>query len=48
MISTDYAPESARGFRWNDATIGISWPIAPLVISARDASLPAFSPAASA
>jgi len=48
MISTDYVPESARGFRWNDATIGISWPIAPVVISARDASLPAFSPAASA
>ena len=46
MISTDYVPESARGFRWNDPAIGITWPLAPVVISARDASLPAFAPAA--
>jgi len=46
MISTDYVPESFRGFRWNDPAIGIAWPLAPAVISARDASLPAFDPAA--
>jgi dTDP-4-dehydrorhamnose 3,5-epimerase len=45
MISAEYAPESARGFRWNDAAIGIEWPLAPAVISARDASLPALDPA---
>jgi dTDP-4-dehydrorhamnose 3,5-epimerase len=46
MISTEYVPESARGFRWNDAAIGIEWPMAPAVISARDAGLPAFDPVA--
>ena len=46
MISTDYVPDLARGFRWNDAAIDITWPFTPVVISARDASLPAFAPAA--
>jgi dTDP-4-dehydrorhamnose 3,5-epimerase len=46
MISTDYVPESFRGFRWNDPAIAIAWPLAPAVISARDASLPAFDPGA--
>jgi dTDP-4-dehydrorhamnose 3,5-epimerase len=48
MISADYVPASARGFRWNDAAIGIAWPFKPAVISARDAGLPAFDPAATA
>jgi dTDP-4-dehydrorhamnose 3,5-epimerase len=46
MISPEYVPESARGFRWNDAAIGIEWPLAPAVMSARDAGLPALDPAA--
>jgi dTDP-4-dehydrorhamnose 3,5-epimerase len=41
-----YAPASERSIRWNDPAIGIAWPFAPAVISARDASLPAFDPAA--
>ncbi len=45
MISADHVPEAARGFRWNDPAIGITWPIEPLVISARDAAFAAFSPA---
>jgi dTDP-4-dehydrorhamnose 3,5-epimerase len=46
MISPDFVPESARGFCWNDAAIGIEWPIAPVVISARDANFPALDRAA--
>jgi dTDP-4-dehydrorhamnose 3,5-epimerase len=46
MISPDFVPESARGFCWNDAAIGIEWPLAPLIVSARDASFPALDLAA--
>ena len=41
MISVDYVPGSAHGFRWNDPAIGIEWPLEPTTISARDASYPA-------
>jgi dTDP-4-dehydrorhamnose 3,5-epimerase len=36
QISVPYAPESARGVRWNDPALAIAWPFAPTVISARD------------
>ena len=36
LISTSYAPESARGVRWNDPAFGIDWPAAPEVMSDRD------------
>jgi dTDP-4-dehydrorhamnose 3,5-epimerase len=42
MMSVPYAPGSARGIRWNDPAFGIDWPIAPTVISARDAGYPPF------
>jgi dTDP-4-dehydrorhamnose 3,5-epimerase len=37
MISAVYEPAAARGLRWNDPMLGITWPLAPAVISARDA-----------
>jgi dTDP-4-dehydrorhamnose 3,5-epimerase len=40
MISVAHAPESSRGFRWNDPAFGIAWPLLPTVISARDAAYP--------
>jgi dTDP-4-dehydrorhamnose 3,5-epimerase len=40
MISVAHAPESSRGFRWNDPAFAIAWPLAPTVISARDANYP--------
>ena len=40
MISTEYVADAARGVRWNDPAIGIAWPSAPAVISARDAAYP--------
>ena len=42
QISESYHPESACGFRWNDPTVGIRWPLEPSVISDRDASLSEF------
>lgn len=44
MISVAYAPGFGRGCRWNDPAIGIAWPHAPAVISARDAALPPLGP----
>jgi dTDP-4-dehydrorhamnose 3,5-epimerase len=40
MISAAHAPQSSRGFRWNDPAFAIEWPLTPTVISARDASYP--------
>ena len=41
MISKAHAPESSKGYRWNDRAFNIAWPLpeAPL-ISPRDAALP--------
>jgi dTDP-4-dehydrorhamnose 3,5-epimerase len=40
MISVAHAPQSGRGFRWNDPAFAIEWPLQPAVISARDAAYP--------
>jgi dTDP-4-dehydrorhamnose 3,5-epimerase len=43
MISEFYAPESARGVRWDDPVFSIAWPAAERrIISARDAGYPDF------
>ena len=43
---TDYfAPDCERGLRWNDAALGIDWPVASpsaAILSARDRELPLF------
>lgn len=36
MMSTPHVPEAARGVRWDDPTLAITWPAHPLVISDRD------------
>jgi dTDP-4-dehydrorhamnose 3,5-epimerase len=38
MISSPYAPGSARGFLWNDPQVAIAWPAKPVMVSARDAA----------
>ncbi len=38
QMSDNYNPESARGIRWNDKTIGIYWPLMPTKISKKDLS----------
>jgi dTDP-4-dehydrorhamnose 3,5-epimerase len=42
-MSEFYAPEHARGFRWNDPTFGIRWPDEVKILSGRDSSYPDFS-----
>jgi dTDP-4-dehydrorhamnose 3,5-epimerase len=46
QISQFYAPEHARGFRWNDPLFAIQWPIEPCFMSERDRTYPDFSPQA--
>ena len=36
QMSRAHHPESARGIRWNDPAIGIHWPRASPIVSARD------------
>jgi dTDP-4-dehydrorhamnose 3,5-epimerase len=38
QMSEFYAPDSARGVRWNDPAFGIQWPEPVQVISERDAN----------
>lgn len=40
QISAAYRPDAARGYRWDDPTLGIDWPVPIVRISARDAELP--------
>ena len=42
QISEFYVPDHARGFRWNDPALGISWPAEVNVISERDRNYPDF------
>ena len=42
QISAFYAPESAAGFCYDDPRVGIEWPRAITVISAKDRALPSF------
>jgi dTDP-4-dehydrorhamnose 3,5-epimerase len=44
QISAPYSPETSRGIRWDDPTIGIVWPFAPTCMNPRDRELPLFSP----
>ncbi len=40
MMGASYAPDLARGVRWDDPDIAIAWPAAPEVLSDRDRALP--------
>ena len=42
QISEFYAPDSARGYRWDDPAFAIPWPEPITVISEKDRSLPLF------
>src|SRR5215208_65309 len=43
QMSEFYAPECARGFRWNDPSFGITLPKEVEIISERDANYPNYS-----
>lgn len=42
QMSAFYAPDSARGFRWDDPQFALPWPLAVSVISENDRGLPPF------
>lgn len=42
QISAFYAPEAARGYRWDDPAFGIPWPEPVTVMSEKDRNLPLF------
>jgi dTDP-4-dehydrorhamnose 3,5-epimerase len=42
QMSEVYAPECARGIRWNDPAFGIAWPGDVRAIAARDLQFPDF------
>jgi dTDP-4-dehydrorhamnose 3,5-epimerase len=42
QMSEFYAPEYAKGVRWNDPAFGIQWPTDQRLISDRDQSYPDF------
>jgi len=48
QMSEYYAPEAARGARFDDPAFGIVWPEPVRVVSARDRAWPDFPPAAGA
>jgi dTDP-4-dehydrorhamnose 3,5-epimerase len=43
-LGTDYAPDHARGLRWNDPDLGITWPVREeeAIVLARDLDRPRF------
>jgi dTDP-4-dehydrorhamnose 3,5-epimerase len=44
QMSAPYAPQAARGVRFDDPAFGISWPGAVVVINERDRTYPDFAP----
>ena len=44
-MSSAHDPSSARGIRYDDPAFGFRWPLAPVVISARDRAYSDFDPA---
>jgi dTDP-4-dehydrorhamnose 3,5-epimerase len=44
QMSEFYHPECARGVRWDDPAFRIEWPIAEVIISAKDRRYPNFEP----
>jgi len=42
QMSTFYAPEAARGVRWNDPAFAIRWPLTDVTIGERDRTYPDF------
>jgi len=45
LISAGHSPAHARTLRWDDPTVGITWPLAPTRISAKDREGHAWPPA---
>lgn len=44
QVTAPYTPSVGDGFRWDDPTFNVEWPLAPTVISDKDAGWPDFKP----
>lgn len=44
LMTDHYAPDLGRGFRWDDPSFGIAWPLQVSAITARDRDYPDFEP----
>ena len=44
LMGAAYAPELARGVRWNDPAFAIDWPFEPVIMSDNDAAYADFDP----
>ena len=44
QMTAFYAPELARGARWDDPAFAVRWPLAAPILSPRDAGFPPFAP----
>lgn len=44
-VTREYSPDHERVIRWDDAAIGIGWPVEPPILSDRDASAPGLADA---
>ena len=42
-MSQFYAPDYARGFRWNDPSFNVTWPLSEMIISEKDQNWEDFS-----
>lgn len=40
LMTADYSPEHARGLRFDDAAVGVTWPADPVIVSPRDLAFP--------
>ncbi|SMB92668.1 dTDP-4-dehydrorhamnose 3,5-epimerase [Hymenobacter roseosalivarius DSM 11622] len=40
QISAKYTPDAQRALRWNDPSIGIEWPVEPVLLSEKDRNHP--------
>ena len=40
MVSTPFNKEADRGIRYSDPTFSIAWPLPPVAVSEKDATLP--------
>lgn len=45
FVDEFYGPDCERGIRWNDPRFNLSWPLAPTVVSDKDAGHRDFDPA---
>jgi dTDP-4-dehydrorhamnose 3,5-epimerase len=48
-VTRPYAPQAERGVRWDDAVLGIAWPMRDgVILSPKDRAWPGLTPASAA